>query len=607
MSQSTDTNADQKSAAQAQDSGWSTYRRLLGYVKEFWLAFVISLSGYALYGISQASLAALMQYLPAALGEPTPAAGFLSRFVDIQTSDDLHWLLPLMLVVIAVVRGLGSYLGGYYISLVGRNLVHRLRQQVFNRLQELPGLFFVQQGSSKLISLITFNVEQITTAGTDAIRTLVREGMTVVALLIYVFYLNWKLSLVFLIAAPFIGLVVGLASRLLRKYSQRIQDAMGGVTHVVTEAIRGFVEVKIFGGQTYERKRFDAASGYNLAQSLKLSRVNEISSPLVQILTYSAIALLFWIGLNTGVRSGMDTGLFLSYITAASMLARPLRQLTNVNAHIQRGIAAAQSIFKAIDEPAEIDRGTRSIGRASGGIEFRNLSFSYPGDTTSVLKNLNFMVEPGSTLALVGRSGSGKSTLASLISRLNPAPAGQIYLDDYPVEEYRLADLRRQIAIVSQNVVLFEDSIAANIAYGELSDASEQQIIDAAKAANAWDFIQELPSGLHTLIGENGTTLSGGQRQRLALARAFLKDAPILILDEATSALDNESERKIQVALKNIVQNRTTLIIAHRLSTIENADTILVLDEGRILEMGNHHDLISRNGAYAQLYKMQIP
>lgn len=592
-------------------TGWQAYKRLLVYVGLFWGAFLLSVMGFALYASTQAAFASLMEFVPVAFEQSSsapPNVWFLpdAALTKLGSPESYQYFLPLAVVGIVVFRGVGSYFGGYYIALVARNVVNRMRQDLFNHMLTLPGAFFGNNTSGHLISTLTFNVEQITGAATDALKVIIREGLTVVVLLAYIFWLNWKLSLIFLIVGPFVGLIVSYASKLFRKYSRRIQDSMGGVTHVASEAIKGFQVVRAFGGKEYERARFQVASSNNLKQSLKLAKVDEISTPIIQVLMFSSIAILFWFGLSPGFRGEMDIGEFLAYITAASLIAKPLKQLTSVNAKIQRGIAAAQSIFAITDQEQELDEGTLSLNEPDGRIEFRDLTFSYTSEQEPVLSHINLTIEPGETLALVGRSGSGKSTLVNLLPRFYEALYGQILIDGHPIQDYCLKDLRKHIAIVNQDIVLFQDTVARNIAYGDLADASQEAIDDAARAAHATEFIDTLPLGMNTQIGEDGVTLSGGQRQRLALARAILKDAPILILDEATSALDTESERFIQEALKTVVKGRTTLVIAHRLSTIENANRIAVMDKGCIVELGTHEELLAKDGAYAQLYRMQF-
>jgi subfamily B ATP-binding cassette protein MsbA len=600
-------------------SGWNVYKRLLVYVSRFWWAFLVSVLGFSFFALSQAGFAALIKYLPAAFDQKDPDCAcspdevselanlsFLPDFIQVNGQIDYQLLLPLGVIVIVILRGIGSYFGSYYITWVARNLVNALRQDLFARILILPSSFYSQNASGHLLSMITFNVEQVTGAATDALKTLVREGLTVIVLLGYIFYLNWQLSMIFLVVSPVIALVVSYTSKLFRRYGRRIQDSMGGVTHVSSEAIKGFQVVRAFGGNEYERGRFRAASENNLKQSLKLARVDEISTPLIQIIVFSAMALLFWLGLDPEFSRNMGTGEFLAYITAASMIAKPLRQLTSVNNKIQIGIAAAQSIFEVMDKENEPDRGTVEFLKPAGKIEFRNLSFRYPGSGEEVLKNINLTIEQGQTVAFVGRSGSGKSTLVNLLPRFNDVPANQLFIDGLPIEDYQLKSLRQQVAIVNQHVILFQDSVKRNIAYGDLATSSDEDIVNAATTAHAMEFIGGLPRGFDTQIGEDGFMLSGGQRQRLAMARAILKDAPVLILDEATSALDNESERYIQDALEAVMHNRTTLVIAHRLSTVEKADKIIVMDAGEIVETGTHAELLTRNGAYAQLHKMQF-
>lgn len=590
-------------------SGWRTYRRLLVYVKAVWPAFLISLFGFMLYALTQSAFAGLMQYLPSAFAALPADMTDLAAWelaLNLDSPEGIRIFLPVALLIIVSLRGIGSYLGGYYITYVARNVVNQLRVDLFRHINLMPGSFFSQNNSSQLVSIITYNVEQVTSAASNAIKVVVREGLTVMALMAYIFYLNWKLSLLFLAVAPLIALIIGFASGQFKKYSRRIQTSMGGITQVTTEAIRGFPVVRSFGGVHYENQRFSERSGYALKQDLKLARVNEISTPVIQLLTFAAVAGLFWLGLDPELRGGMTAGEFLTYITAASLVAKPLRQLSNINAGIQRGIAASESIFDILDQPVEPDSGTRTLDNPRGRIECRHLSFRYQAGDTPVLQDINLIIEPGETVAVVGRSGAGKSTLASLVAGVTPPPAGCIFIDDIPMEAIRLESLRRHVAVVNQHTVLFETSIADNIAYGELRGASEEAIYRAADDAHASEFITQLPEGMATQVNEDANDLSGGQRQRLALARAFLKDARILVLDEATSALDAHSEKLIQEALTRITENRTTLIIAHRLSTVERADRIIVLDAGRIVEIGTHAELVANHGAYADLYQQQF-
>lgn len=593
----------------SEPSGWWTYRRLLVYVKAVWPAFLLSLLGFIVYALTQSAFASLMQYLPTAFSSmPTDSADLAGweLALNLDTPEGIRVFLPIALLLIVSLRGIGSYLGGYYITFVARNVVNQLRVDLFEHINLMPGSFFSQNNSSHLVSIITYNVEQVTSAASNAIKVVVREGLTVIALLAYIFYLNWKLSLLFLIVAPLIALIISFASSQFKKYSRRIQTSMGGITQVTTEAIRGFPVVRSFGGVDYENARFRERSGYALRQDLKLARVNEISTPVIQLLTFAAIAALFWLGLDPELRGGMSAGEFLTYITAASLVAKPLRQLSNINAGIQRGIAASESIFAILDQPVERNSGTRTLDAPRGHIECRNLSFRYQAEDAPVLQDINLIIEPGETVAVVGRSGAGKSTLASLIAGFTPPPAGCIFIDGIALEDIRLESLRRHIAVVNQHTVLFEASVADNIAYGELRGASDAAIQRAADDACASEFITQLPAGMATQVNEDANDLSGGQRQRLALARAFLKDARILVLDEATSALDAHSENLIQQALARITEDRTTLIIAHRLSTVEHADRIVVLEAGRVVELGTHAELVASNGAYADLYRQQF-
>ncbi|MDX1633039.1 MAG: lipid A export permease/ATP-binding protein MsbA [Marinobacter sp.] len=573
------------------DSNWDTYRRLLAYVKPFWVAFALAVVGNVIYAGASTGMAAAMEMVITALENPT---------------EENRILLTSLIVGIFALRGVGTFMGQYFISYVGRQVVNALRTQVFDRLIALPSRFFDENASGRLVSKLTFNVEQVADATTNAVTITLREGLTILGLLGFMIYTNWKLTLVFLAVGPLIGLVVSYASKRFRKISRRIQNSMGDITHVASESISGYRVVRTFGGEGYERERFNDVSQRNLKQSLKLASAQAISVPVIQVLVAIAIAALVWTMLAPEIRGTMTTGELVAFITAATTMAKPIRQVTSVHARIQKGIAAAQDVFGTIDEEPEPDHGTYAPDRVEGEIEFDQVAFSYKDQLDYVLKDINLTIPAGQSVALVGRSGSGKSTLVSLLPRFYEYNQGEIRIDGHAVTEFRLDALRAQIALVTQNVVLFNDTIANNIAYGDLRDASREAIREAAQKAHALEFIDRMPDGLDTMIGDNGVMLSGGQRQRLAIARALLKDAPILILDEATSALDTESERYIQAALETVMKGRTTLVIAHRLSTIEKADRILVMEAGRIVESGRHEELLTLGGAYAQLHQMQF-
>ncbi len=602
------------------DSGSSpsslhTYGRLLGYVGPLWVAFAISMVGFVLYALTQSAFAGLMQYLPAAFEDETlmalgaeKSASLASweQNLGLDQPEKVRNFLPLALISIVTLRGVGSYLGSYYITYVARRVVNQLRIDVFAHINRLPAAYLSQRNSAELLSLITFNIEQVAAAASTAIKVIVREGMTVVALLAYIFYLNWKLSLLFLALAPIIGGIISLASSQFKKYSRRIQASMGDITHVAAEAIRGFPVVRGYGGAEDENQRFTDRSEYALKQDLKLARVNEISTPIIQWLTYSALAGLFWFGLDPAFRGDMDAGTFLAYITAASLVAKPLRQLTQVNVHIQRGIAAAESVFEVLDEEPERHGGLTPASPLKGHYQLHDLHYRYPGTSEAAINGISLEVQPGETLALVGRSGSGKTTLANLLAAQLPAPEGQITLDDQAMDALDLAAVRQQIALVSQHPTLFAASVRENIAYGDLGNASDEEVRGALESANALAFVERLPDGINTVLKEEGDDFSGGQRQRLSLARGFLKDAPIIILDEATSAQDAESEALIQQALRRFLQGRTAIVIAHRLATVEEADRIAVMDGGRVVEIGTHADLLAESGLYAQLCRQQL-
>ncbi|WP_253705152.1 lipid A export permease/ATP-binding protein MsbA [Endozoicomonas ascidiicola] len=514
-------------------------------------------------------------------------------------------LIPGIMVFISVVRGIGSYLGSFYIDKVSSSVIHDLRVAMFDSLITLPNAYFDNNNSGHLIARLTYNVTQVTSAATSAIKIVVREGLTVIFLLSFLFYTNWKMTLIFIAALPVIALVVSYASNRFRRFSRKIQHSIGDLTQVTSETINGYREVRGFGGEDYESKRFESASATNVRQSLRLYKASAIQTPVLQFIISIALALLLFMVL--WAKGDATTAALVGYVTAAALLPKPIRQLSEVNASIQKGIAAAESIFAMVDEVPEANTGLYTCDRVKGRIEFKNVCFTYPGSSSPALKDICFTVEAGKTYALVGRSGSGKSTLASLIPRFYNHTEGDILIDGTPLNDFELKNLRSQTALVSQNITLFNDTVARNIAYGALSEtASDVDIRRAAEAAHAMEFIKGMTNGIHTMVGEDGVLLSGGQRQRLAIARAMLKDAPILILDEATSALDTESERHIQAALNEVMKGRTTLVIAHRLSTIENADCILVLEQGQIIERGTHRELLANGQHYAKLHKMQF-
>ena len=595
-------------------SDWQLYRRLLGYVVPYWYIFLFSMAGYIVYSLGNVLLADMMQFLLDALNDSGEAAtgivsGFAYKFYDPDEMTRLEFAriaVPIAMVLLASTRALGFFVGTYFMNHVARNLIHELRCELFNKMLVAPSAYYDTHSQGILISKITFNVEQVTGAATKALKIFVREGLTVIALLGYMLYLNWKLCLVFLAVAPLIAIFVAFVGTHFRRYSRRIQDSMGDVTQVSNESIGAYKEVRIFGGPKQQADRFNSASEYNRIQSLKLAFADALSTPVIQTLLALSLAALVWFALNPNILAGFSAGSLVAFLTAAGQLGKPIRQLSGVQSIIQRGLAAAEDIFAQLDEEGEKDTGQFTTTRARGDISLRHVSFCYPGTDARVLQDISLEIPAGHTVALVGRSGSGKTTLVQLLTRFYIPPEGDILLDGVPIEDYELANLRAQIAMVSQDVTLFHDTVYNNIAYGTLSDASRSEVLSATESAYARHFIEKLPQGFDTMLGDDGGGLSGGQRQRIAISRAILKDAPVLVLDEATSALDNESEHRIQRALDNIMIDRTTIVIAHRLSTVERADTIVVMDQGRIAATGTHSELLDEGGIYAQLYHQEF-
>jgi len=566
----------------------SLYRRLLGYIVPF-------------KGLIAVTLIALVII---AVMEPAIAVVF-AKLVDeslIAKNPDTFVMMPLLLAGVMIIKGIAEYFSKVFSQWIAQKAILAIRSEMYQKMQHLPYEVFQQYGTGKLMSKITYDVPQASNALSTAWVIIIRDSLTVLALIAMLLYFSWQLTLVMLIAGPVVAWIISKTSKLMRRSSKAMQQNMGQLTHHLEEGLTAHQDIKIYGAEAYEQKRFKSAATELLNNSMQVTKVSALSVPLVQVVAAIALAGVVYLALKMSAQDLFTPGELLGYITAMGLIFEPLRRLTSINEVIQKGMAAAESIFELLDQPDEPNAGKRTLSALKGELHCKDLTFRYPNSQNIALNNINLRIPAGKTTALVGQSGSGKSTLVNLIARFYDADSGEILLDNENIVTLDRTFLRKQIALVSQKVILFDDTIAANIAYG-LTDLAPETIIKAAKDAHAWEFIEKLPDGLETHIGENGNLLSGGQRQRIAIARAFLKNAPILIMDEATSALDNQSEQMIQKAMATLKQNRTVILIAHRLSTIESADNIVVLNQGRIVEQGDHSTLLKQQGYYAKLYQ----
>ncbi|MDH3418728.1 MAG: lipid A export permease/ATP-binding protein MsbA [Gammaproteobacteria bacterium] len=569
----------------------TVYGRLFSYVTPHWRVILIALVAMLFYSGANFFVPFIMRDVMATLGDIGRGGGTL---------------VPLWLLLTFAVRGSTDFIAVYGLGWLGRRVIRDLRNELFRKYTMLPSRFLDRSSSGTLISKLTYNTEQVAEAISSVVVVLVRDTLTMIALVGAMVYFSATLTMLVGVTAPVIAVLVAIMSKAFRRYSTRIQASMGDATRVTEQALSGHRIVKIFGGQEYEQRQFDEINRHNYKINLRIVATRAAGDSLTQYSLAIGVAAIIWVAFSDQLAEDLDPAIFMGFLTAMGMLMAPLKRVININVALQKGIAAGDSLFELLDQPAEIDTGTVPLSRARGDIEFRHVSFSYDEENGTVLDDISLTVPAGTTVALVGRSGSGKTTLVNLLPRFYPIESGELLLDGRDVREYRLEDLRRQIALVSQDVVLFDDTIANNIAYGTLAGAERADVELAAEAAYVTEFARELPGGLDSQVGERGVLLSGGQRQRIAIARALLKDAPVLILDEATSALDSESERRIQAALDNLMKGRTTLVIAHRLSTVENADCIVVLDNGLIVERGRHDELLAQQGYYSGLYRMQF-
>jgi len=572
--------------------GFAIYKRLADYALAYRLFLFFAFIGLLINAATQPLFAAYLK--------PVLDGTFMDKDPQI-----IRWA-PFALLFIFLLRGISGFVSGYFLSLVGRNVVTKIRSQLFDRFLNLPLSYYDKNNSGQLITLLIFQVEQLAEAATKGLKVLIQDIATIIGLLAWMMYLSWELTVVVLLTGPIIALIISYVSKRFRRFSRQIQDSVGDVTQISSEAIAAPQEIRIFDGAADEKQRFETVNEQNRRSFMKRTVTELLSMPIVHFIVAIALSIIIYISTNDGLIERFTPGTFMSFMSAMMLLLDPVKRLTKVNSTLQSGIAAGESIFALLDEEKEKDTGTQSLDVVKGKIAFEHVKFRYDADGKDIINDINFTVAPGQKIALVGKSGSGKTTLVNMLPRFYNYYAGDILFDDIVITDLKLSNLRQQFAYVGQNITLFNDSVKNNIAYGKMRHATDNEIRQAAIAAHALDFIEALPKGFDTRVGENGTLLSGGQKQRIAIARAILADAPILILDEATSALDTQSEKAIQSALEVLLQGRTTFMIAHRLSTIESADKILVMEQGEIIEMGTHQELLAKGEAYANLHQMQI-
>ncbi|MCG6305776.1 lipid A ABC transporter ATP-binding protein/permease MsbA [Vibrio vulnificus] len=574
------------------ESTWRTFKRLWTFIRLYKSGLAVAVVALIINAVSDTYMISLLK--------PLLDEGFGSA------ESDFLRTLPLIIFAMMFIRGISSFVSAYCLSWVSGNVVMQIRRMVFNHYMQMPVSYFDKEKSGSLLSRITYDSEQVSAATSQALVSIVREGASIIGLLVLMFYNSWQLSLVLILVAPVVAMGIGIVSKRFRKISKSMQTVMGVVTSSAEQMLKGHKVVLSYGGQDIERERFDKVSNQMRQQTMKLVTAQAAANPIIQMIASVAIVVVLYLASIDSIKEQLTPGTFTVVFSAMFGLMRPLKALTSVTSQFQRGMAAAQTLFALVDLEPEKNTGTHSVARAKGEVNVKDISFTYEGAEKPALSHVSFDIPRGKTVALVGRSGSGKSTIANLFTRFYDVDSGEIQLDGVDIRDYELKNLRTQFALVSQNVHLFNDTIANNIAYAAGDKYSREDIERAAELAHAMEFISKMENGLDTMVGENGASLSGGQRQRVAIARALLRDAPVLILDEATSALDTESERAIQSALDELQKNKTVLVIAHRLSTIEKADQILVIDDGAVVERGSHAELIEKDGAYAQLHRIQF-